>query len=67
MVWLGGSWRTKDAIAISVGYNHKDLLIFGYSYDMPLTNIRRYSTGTHELMIAVRFNKFKLTDGRAKI
>ncbi len=67
MVWLGFSWRTKDALSIMVGYNYNDLLLFGYSYDITTTNLKNYSSGTHELMIGVRFNKFKQSQTRAKI
>jgi hypothetical protein len=67
MVWLGFSGRTKDALSIMVGYNYNDLLLFGYSYDITTTNLRKYSSGTHELMIGVRFNKYKQSQTRAKI
>lgn len=67
MVWLGFSGRTKDALSVMVGYNYNDLLLFGYSYDITTTNIKKYSSGTHELMIGIRFNKFKQSQTRAKI
>jgi len=67
MVWLGFSYRTKDALSVMVGYNYKDQLSFGYSYDLSITDIKKYSTGTHELMLGIRFNKFKESESRAKI
>jgi type IX secretion system PorP/SprF family membrane protein len=67
MVWLGFSWRTKDALAVMIGYNYQDQLMFGYSYDITTTTLRKYSSGTHELMIGVRFNKIKQSKWRAKI
>lgn len=67
MVWLGFSWRTKDAFAVMVGYNFKEQLMFGYSYDITTTTLRNYSSGTHELMLGVRFNKIKQSQWRAKI
>ena len=67
MVWLGFSARTKDALSVMIGYNYNDLLLFGYSYDITTTNLRKYSSGTHELMIGVRFNKYKQSPSRAKI
>ncbi len=67
MVWAGFGYRTKDAASILVGYNYQDQLIFGYSYDMTFTDLRKYSSGTHELMIGARFNKIKQSKWRAKI
>ena len=58
-VWLGVSWRTMDAIGIFAGYNYQDQIYFGYSYDITTTNIYKYTSGTHELMITFRFNKIK--------
>jgi len=65
--WAGLAWRTKDAISLLVGYNHEEQLFFGYSYDITLTNLRKYSSGTHELMIGARFNKIRQSKARAKI
>jgi type IX secretion system PorP/SprF family membrane protein len=53
--WVGGTYRTKDAIAAMVGYTHKDNLTFGYSYDVTTSNLKNYSNGTHELIIALHF------------
>ncbi len=54
-VWIGGTYRTKDAIAAMVGYTHKENMTFGYSYDITTSNLKNYSNGTHELMIGLRF------------
>ncbi len=67
MLWGGLGIRTKDALNILVGYNYQDQLIFGYSYDISFTELRKYSSGTHELMIGARFNKIKQGRWRAKI
>lgn len=53
--WIGGTYRTKDAMSVLVGYIHKDNLIIGYSYDITTTNLKNYSGSTHELMIGFRF------------
>lgn len=55
-IWLGGTYRTKDAISALVGYTYKDNISFGYSYDFTTTNLKNYSNGTHELLIALTFN-----------
>ncbi|PIP54296.1 MAG: hypothetical protein COX07_06100 [Bacteroidetes bacterium CG23_combo_of_CG06-09_8_20_14_all_32_9] len=58
MLWLGLSYRTQDAVAINLGIR-KDRFIFGYSYDYSLTDISKYSIGSHELLFIVKFNKSK--------
>ena len=57
MVWLGAGYRTGDAITAMVGYNHDGNLLFGYSYDYTTTNLKMYSSGTHEVFFSVRFGK----------
>jgi type IX secretion system PorP/SprF family membrane protein len=55
--WLGGSYRTNDAYCAMLGYWHKRSFQFGYSYDIITSNLRNYSTGTHEVMLAVTIGK----------
>lgn len=54
-IWAGGSFRNRDAFAAYLGFIWRDMQ-FGYAYDFTTTNLGNYSTGTHELIIAVRFN-----------
>jgi type IX secretion system PorP/SprF family membrane protein len=54
-IWLGAAYRTMDATSLLFGVTYKKNLSFGYSYDFTTTNIKNYSSGTHELMIAIRF------------
>lgn len=61
-MWLGGAYRNLDAVSAMVGYLYEDYLTFGYSYDFSTTNIRNYSTGTHEILIGVRFRKQATSD-----
>jgi type IX secretion system PorP/SprF family membrane protein len=56
-LWLGGAYRHKDAFTALVGYMFKDYLMFGYSFDFSSTNIRNYSSGTHEVMLGIRFSR----------
>lgn len=56
-VWLGVAYRHKDAVTALVGYLYKNYLMIGYSYDITTTNIRKYSTGTHEIMLGLRFSR----------
>lgn len=56
-VWAGLVYRHKDAISMLLGYMYKDYLLIGYSYDFTTTQIRRYSSGSHELMLGLRFSR----------
>jgi len=59
MAWAGITGRTSDAITIMIGYNYKDQLYAGYSYDITLNKLRHTSSGSHEIMIGARFNKVR--------
>ncbi len=65
MVWLGVSYRTEDAIAPIIGYQvamGKDksaMLRLGYSYDVTTSELKNYSSGSHELMLNYCFKIVK--------
>lgn len=56
-VWLGGAYRHDDAFTALIGYFYKNYLMIGYSYDFTTTNIRKYTSGTHEIMFGIRFSR----------
>lgn len=56
-IWLGGAYRHNDAFTALIGYFYKNYLMIGYSYDFTTTNIKRYTTGTHEIMLGLRFSR----------
>jgi type IX secretion system PorP/SprF family membrane protein len=56
-VWLGVGYRHNDALTALVGFMYKNYLMIGYSYDFTTTNLKNYSSGTHELMLGLRFSK----------
>lgn len=56
-VWLGVAYRHNDAVTALIGYLYKNYLMIGYSYDFSTTNIRKYSSGTHEVMLGLRFSR----------
>ncbi|GAB4132350.1 MAG: type IX secretion system membrane protein PorP/SprF [Bacteroidia bacterium] len=62
-VWIGGAYRLHDAASAFIGYIFRENLQFGYAFDFTTTNIRNYSSGTHELIIAIRFNKNGIRGG----
>jgi type IX secretion system PorP/SprF family membrane protein len=59
MVWGGVSYRLQDAVSILIGYSYEETFLFGYAYDIGITALRKYNTGTHEIMIGYRFNDIK--------
>jgi type IX secretion system PorP/SprF family membrane protein len=59
MVWLGLSFRTRDALSFLIGYTYDNKISIGYSYDFTTTDLRKYNSGTHEIMIGYRFSDIK--------
>ena len=55
-VWLGLQYRFNDAFVVTAGYEYKERMQLGYSYDFTMSNIKHYSTGSHEVMLGYRFN-----------
>lgn len=66
-MWLGASYRTNDAYAAMVGIWLKETFQFGYSYDIITSNLRNYSTGSHEVMLALTFGKQPMTRSEAAV
>jgi len=62
MVSLGLSYRTSDAVGIQLGYQ-KDGLIFGYAFDLTLSDIRTQSAGSHEIMLIYTLSNFLRKSG----
>ncbi len=56
MFWIGGSYRTEDALTAMVGIDMPKWFL-AYSYDMTTSNIRNGSSGSHEISIGVRLFK----------
>lgn len=57
MIWLGASYRTGDAVVLMIEYQTNTRFRVGYAYDITTTKIRKYSSGTHEIMIGYDFGK----------
>lgn len=55
--WMGGSFRTNDAWCAMVGVLYKNYLMVGYSYDFTTTALKKYNTGTHEILIGMRLSR----------
>jgi len=61
VLWLGASYRTDKGIVLLTEVNITDYLRIGYSYDIVLNNLKRFTTGTHELMVG-----FDIQPGKTK-
>jgi type IX secretion system PorP/SprF family membrane protein len=66
MVWGALTYRfgstgyfSSDAVAIMAGYNHEFKFYIGLAYDLTVSELRKYSSGTIEIMIGYRFNSIK--------
>jgi type IX secretion system PorP/SprF family membrane protein len=59
MLWGAVSYRYQDAVGIMIGYSFDETLFFGYAYDIGISAIRKYESGSHEIMIGYRFNDIK--------
>ncbi|MBL0330414.1 MAG: type IX secretion system membrane protein PorP/SprF [Bacteroidetes bacterium] len=66
-IWIGGAFRYLDAVSAMVGYTMQENITFAYSYDFTMTNIKKYSTGTHELMIGIKFHRKKESKDAVKM
>jgi type IX secretion system PorP/SprF family membrane protein len=57
MAWAGFSYRMNDAIAVMAGFTINESLVFGYSYDIPTSDIQTVTSGSHEIMLGIRFKE----------
>jgi type IX secretion system PorP/SprF family membrane protein len=59
--WAGLSYRTDDSYCVLAGFNYKDLINIGYSFDYPFNGLQKYSSGSHEIWLSWTMNKKKKT------
>ena len=57
VVNLGVTYRTKDAITIMLGAQINKQFRVGYAYDITTSDIKTYSSGSHEIMLGYIFGK----------
>lgn len=55
--WFAASYRHKDAIVANIGMYASNKFKLGYSFDLPITPIRRYSVGSHELVLTLMLGR----------
>lgn len=59
--WAGVSYRTNDAVIAMFEVLATDQIRVGYSYDLSISDINPYETGSHEIMIQYEFGYRILT------
>jgi hypothetical protein len=52
-------YRTRNEMGAILGMNLNSQFHISYSYDFNVSGIARYSTGSHELMLVYRMDKYK--------
>ncbi len=55
---VGFAYRNKDAIVAYADFSVNKKFKFGYAYDYSIGPLRRYNSGTHEIMLNYFFGKF---------
>ncbi len=60
-IWAGLIFRSDDAIGLSLGIKLKERLNIGYGYDYSVSKIRKYNSGSHEVMLSFVITKKKPT------
>jgi type IX secretion system PorP/SprF family membrane protein len=56
---IGASYRTGDAVVALLEFQATTGLRFGYAYDITTSDLARYTSGTHELMLRYEFATLK--------
>ncbi len=54
--WIGGMYRSGDAVSVIAQWIINRKLRFGYAYDFTTTDLQKFSNGVHEVMISYEFS-----------
>lgn len=60
-IWAGLIFRSDDALGLSLGIKLKERLNIGYGFDYSVSKIRKYNSGSHEVMLSFVITKKKPT------
>lgn len=61
-VGVGISYRTSDAVNYMIQWRYRNLYV-GYSFDMTISGMRTFNSGSHEICLGYLFGKPYLLDG----
>ena len=59
LIYGGIGWRTQVGIVARVGVNIKKMFFMGYAYETPMLNLASYGSGSHEVVLGLKFCKKK--------
>jgi len=64
--WIGAAYRFEDSVGALVDFQITKQLRLGYAYDYPISDIRPFTTGSHEIMLMFdfKFDKAKYKSPR---
>jgi len=51
-IWLGASYRLNDSYNFQLAVNLTKQIKIGYCYDLTVSPLSKYTTGTHEVMVS---------------
>lgn len=54
-LWLGASYRTKDAIVGLAEFQVMEQMRIGYAFGWSISDLRNYNNGSHEIVLSYRF------------
>jgi type IX secretion system PorP/SprF family membrane protein len=65
-LWVGGSYRFEDSAGALVSFQLSKQLTIGYAYDYPISDLKPYTSGSHEIMLMFdfKFDKSKYKSPR---
>lgn len=53
LFWIGSTYRHQDAVVFMGGFTFNKHYLVGYSYDLTLSTLKNYNTGTHEILLGI--------------
>ena len=59
LIGFGVSYRTKDAVLGMIELQANRAFRIGYAYDIPVSDLKLYTIGTHEIMLRYEFSRDK--------
>jgi type IX secretion system PorP/SprF family membrane protein len=60
--WAGVMYRWQDAAGVLLQYEINRMFKVGYAFDYSLSDIRKYSDGSHEIMLGFDLNRGRIGD-----
>jgi type IX secretion system PorP/SprF family membrane protein len=57
LLWGNVAYRHETGVGMSLGVNISNRFIVGYNYELPTSDLRQATSGSHEVMLGIRFAK----------